>query len=87
MKIPQKRVHKFLRHGKKFPHVWCPGCSNGIVLGAIIRAVEELGYEKDDFKKPIHVVFAKDDKNIIVITVYRPSELKWTNNYQERIKQ
>lgn len=48
MKIPQKRVHKFLRHGKKFPHVWCPGCSNGIVLGAIIRAVEELGYEKDD---------------------------------------
>ena len=48
MKIPQKRVHKFLRHGKKFPHVWCPGCSNGIVLGAIIRAVDELGYEKDD---------------------------------------
>ncbi len=48
MKIPQKRIHKFLRHGKKFPHVWCPGCSNGIVLGAIIRAVDELGYEKDD---------------------------------------
>ena len=46
-----------------------------------------LDYEKDDTKKPIHVVFAKDDKNIIVITVYRPSELKWTNNYQERIKQ
>ena len=45
-----------------------------------------LGYEKDDLKKPIHVVFAKDDKNIIVITVYRPSELKWTNNYQSRIK-
>jgi 2-oxoglutarate ferredoxin oxidoreductase subunit beta len=48
MKIPQKRIHKFLRHGKKFPHVWCPGCSNGTVLGAIIRAVDELGYEKDD---------------------------------------
>jgi hypothetical protein len=46
-----------------------------------------LGYEKDDLKKPVHVVFAKDDKNIIVITVYRPSELKWTNNYQDRIKQ
>jgi hypothetical protein len=45
-----------------------------------------LGYEKDNFKKPIHVVFAKDDKNIIVITAYRPSELKWTNNYQTRIK-
>ena len=47
-KIPQKIVHKYLRHNKKFPHVWCPGCSNGIVLGATIRAIAELGYEKDD---------------------------------------
>ena len=45
-----------------------------------------LGYEKDDFNKPIHIVFAKDGKNIIVITAYRPSKLKWTNNYQTRIK-
>jgi len=44
--------HKYLRHHKKFPHVWCPGCGNGIVLGALIRAVERLGLEKDD------VVFA-----------------------------
>ena len=40
--------HKYLRHHKKFPHVWCPGCGNGIVLGALIRAVERLGLEKDD---------------------------------------
>ena len=45
-----------------------------------------LGYEKNDFKKPIHVVFAKDGKDIIIITAYRPDELKWTNNYQTRIK-
>ena len=44
--------HKYLRHHKKFPHVWCPGCGNGIVLGSLIRAVERLGLEKDD------VVFA-----------------------------
>jgi 2-oxoglutarate ferredoxin oxidoreductase subunit beta len=44
--------HKYLRHHKKFPHVWCPGCGNGIVLGALIRAVERLGLEKND------VVFA-----------------------------
>ncbi len=47
-KIPQKRIHKYLRHNKKFPHVWCPGCSNGIVLGAIIRAIDELKIERDD---------------------------------------
>jgi 2-oxoglutarate ferredoxin oxidoreductase subunit beta len=43
-----KLVHKYLRHDKKFPHVWCPGCGNGIVLGAMIRAIDRLGYNKDD---------------------------------------
>lgn len=41
-------IHKYLRSQKKFPSVWCPGCGNGIVLGAIIRAVDRLGLNKDD---------------------------------------
>lgn len=41
-------LHEYLRHDKKFPHVWCPGCGNGIVLGALIRAIDKLGLEKDD---------------------------------------
>lgn len=41
-------IYKYLRRNKKFPTVWCGGCGNGIVLGAIIRAVDELGYSKDD---------------------------------------
>jgi len=45
--VPQKVVHKYLRHNKKFPSVWCSGCSNGIVLGSIIRAIAELGLDKD----------------------------------------
>jgi 2-oxoglutarate ferredoxin oxidoreductase subunit beta len=40
--------HKYLRHDKKFPHVWCPGCGNGIVLGALIRAIDRLGLTKDE---------------------------------------
>mgnify|MGYP006278664193 CR=1 FL=1 len=47
-KIPQRTIHKYLRHNKKFPHVWCPGCSNGIILGTTIRAISELEYAKDD---------------------------------------
>ncbi|OGQ98211.1 MAG: 2-oxoacid:ferredoxin oxidoreductase subunit beta [Deltaproteobacteria bacterium RIFOXYD12_FULL_57_12] len=39
--------HKYLRHDKKFPHVWCPGCGNGIVLGALLRAFERLNIDKD----------------------------------------
>ncbi len=48
-KIPQKIIHtRYLRHRKKFPHVWCPGCSNGIVLGAIMRAVDELKFKRSN---------------------------------------
>lgn len=48
-KIPQKIIHtRYLRHRKKFPHVWCPGCSNGIVLGAILRAVDELKLKRSN---------------------------------------
>ena len=43
-----KLIHKYLRHDKKFPHVWCPGCGNGIVLGAMIRAIDRLGLKKDE---------------------------------------
>ncbi len=42
-----KLVHKYLRHNKKFPHVWCPGCGNGIFLGALIRAIDRTGFKKD----------------------------------------
>lgn len=46
---PETRVHeRYLRHSKKFPHVWCAGCGNGIVLHAIIRAIDELGLDKNE---------------------------------------
>ncbi|HPD42625.1 MAG TPA: thiamine pyrophosphate-dependent enzyme, partial [Anaerolineae bacterium] len=35
-------------HDKKFPHVWCAGCSNGIVLGSIIRALAGMNIDRDD---------------------------------------
>jgi len=41
-------AHKYLRHDKTFPHIWCPGCGNGILLGALIRAIDRSGLEKND---------------------------------------
>ena len=38
----------YLRPKKKFPHVWCAGCGNGIVMSAIIRAIDRLGLSKDE---------------------------------------
>ncbi|MCX5805874.1 MAG: 2-oxoacid:ferredoxin oxidoreductase subunit beta [Proteobacteria bacterium] len=41
-------IHKYLRHDKKFPHVWCPGCGIGIMLGSLIRAIDGCGFTKDE---------------------------------------
>lgn len=31
----------------KFPHIWCEGCGDGIALKAILRAVDNLGLDKN----------------------------------------
>ncbi len=41
-------TYRYLRSKKKFPHVWCPGCGIGIVMGSIIRAIDSLDWELDD---------------------------------------
>jgi 2-oxoglutarate ferredoxin oxidoreductase subunit beta len=31
-----------------FPHIWCPGCGDGIVLKTLIRAIDKLGLSRDE---------------------------------------
>ena len=40
--------YKYLRPTKKFPNVWCAGCGIGIVMGALIRAIDRIGLDKDE---------------------------------------
>lgn len=45
----ESRLHeRYLRHSKRFPNIWCAGCGIGIVLGTIIRAVDDLELDKND---------------------------------------
>jgi 2-oxoglutarate ferredoxin oxidoreductase subunit beta len=44
----EHEIYQYLRHKKKFPGVWCAGCGIGIVLAAIVRAVDRLGLNRDD---------------------------------------
>ncbi|MBW7957603.1 MAG: 2-oxoacid:ferredoxin oxidoreductase subunit beta [Deltaproteobacteria bacterium] len=39
--------NKYLRPNK-LPHIWCPGCGHGIVLKALLRAIDKAGLEKDN---------------------------------------
>ncbi|HPY37365.1 MAG TPA: thiamine pyrophosphate-dependent enzyme [Clostridia bacterium] len=29
----------------RLPHIWCPGCGNGTVIGSLIRAIDALGLD------------------------------------------
>ncbi len=37
----------YLKDGA-LPHMWCPGCGIGVMLGALLRAFEELGFRRRD---------------------------------------
>lgn len=38
---------KYLRMDK-LPHIWCYGCGNGIILKGAIRAIDKMGWDKDN---------------------------------------
>jgi 2-oxoglutarate ferredoxin oxidoreductase subunit beta len=42
-----KKIKQYLRLDH-FPHIWCPGCGNGIILQAFLRAVIDLDLNKDE---------------------------------------
>lgn len=41
-------IHKYIRSTKKFPHLWCPGCGNGIAMAALVRAIDDLELPRND---------------------------------------
>lgn len=40
-------INKYFRPGR-LPHIWCPGCGNGVVTGTIVKAIDKLGLDKDN---------------------------------------
>ena len=39
-------MDKYLRK-HNLPHIWCPGCGNGIILSALVEAIDSLDIDKD----------------------------------------
>jgi 2-oxoglutarate ferredoxin oxidoreductase subunit beta len=48
MRRHDQGTYEYLRHHKKFPHLWCAGCGIGIVMGSILRSVQKLELNQDD---------------------------------------
>lgn len=44
--MPSELVEKYYR-ANKLPHIWCSGCGNGIVTRSIVKAIDNLGLDKD----------------------------------------
>ncbi len=40
-------IREYLR-GAMMPHIWCPGCGHGIILGGVLRAIARLDPPKDE---------------------------------------
>ena len=45
--MPSQLVNDYFRT-ESLAHIWCPGCGNGIVTRAIVKAIDALGLNKDD---------------------------------------
>ncbi len=44
--MPSQLVDKYFRI-ESLPHIWCPGCGNGIVTRSIVKAIDNLGLDQD----------------------------------------
>lgn len=43
----EEMIDKYFRPGR-LPHIWCPGCGNGVITGCIVKAIAKLDLQKDD---------------------------------------
>ncbi|NLW22470.1 MAG: 2-oxoacid:ferredoxin oxidoreductase subunit beta [Tissierellia bacterium] len=45
--MPSQLIEKYFRTNS-LPHIWCPGCGNGIVLRAIVKAIDNIGIDQNN---------------------------------------
>lgn len=40
-------LNKYFR-ANRLPHIWCPGCGHGVIVGAMVEAIDKAGLDKDN---------------------------------------
>lgn len=44
--MPSKLIEKTMRTNR-LPHIWCPGCGNGILMRDVAQAIDNIGLDPD----------------------------------------
>ena len=44
--MPSELINNYFRTNS-LPHIWCPGCGNGIVTRSIVEAINNLNLDRD----------------------------------------
>ena len=44
---PLKQISEQYITARKFPTSWCPGCGIGMTMGGIVRAIDQMGVDRD----------------------------------------
>jgi len=44
--VASQLVEKYMRT-EHLPHIWCPGCGNGVIMHAVVRAIDKLELDKN----------------------------------------
>ena len=41
----EELIEKYFR--RRLPHIWCPGCGNGVITAAIVKAIDKMQLNQD----------------------------------------
>ena len=48
----ERSYEKYFRQNR-LPHLWCPGCGNGIAMKAIVEAIDKKGLSQTMLRQPL----------------------------------
>jgi 2-oxoglutarate ferredoxin oxidoreductase subunit beta len=47
MTVASQLIEKYMRT-EHLPHIWCPGCGNGVIMHSVVRAIDNLKLDKNN---------------------------------------
>ena len=82
-------IEKYFRPGR-LPHIWCPGCGNGVITGAIVKAIDKINVTDLEYNEitelryiAIRQVLIKYNVEVITDIPWGKGLLEYRNNWEK----